>query len=250
MTSTPPSPRPEPPLAGWRGRSVRSALAPPPFSRVAVAGAAAVLAVGALGVVAGEEVLVAALLVLPPLVVALTGRWGDTLLVAALALASVLVSPLLEDTMQLAISLVLVLAGGIVAIAVAVARTGSAVALERFRLLVGVADVADRADGPDELVEGVLDLLVPALGDVAAVDVMLGGERRRIGARVADGIDPEVARCDGAAAPAARRGAQQRGLDGRRRGEAGPSRRPAARGRGELPARRGAAARGWASAPR
>ena len=37
-----------------------------------------------------------------------------------------------------------------------------------------------------------LDLLVPALGDVAAVDVMLAGERRRIGARVAPGIDPEV----------------------------------------------------------
>ena len=167
-------------------------LAPPPFSRAAVAGVAAVLALTALSVLAGEEVLVAALLVLPPLVVALTGHWGDTLLVAALSLASVLVWPLLEETMQFAISVALVLAGGVVAIAVAVARTGSAVALERFRLLVGAADVADRANGSDELVEGVLDLLVPALGDVAAVDVMLGGERRRIGARVAEGIDPEV----------------------------------------------------------
>ena len=192
MTSTPPSPRPEGALAGWRGWSVRSAFAPRPFSRGAIAGVAAVLALGVLEVIAGEEVLVAALLVLPPLVVALTGRWGDTLLVAALALALVLASLLVEDAMQLAISIVLVLAGGIVAVAVAVARTGSVVALERFRLLVGVADVADRADGPDELVEGVLDLLVPVLGDVSAVDVILGGERLRIGARVAPGIDPEV----------------------------------------------------------
>ena len=49
-----------------------------------------------------------------------------------------------------------------------------------------------------------LDLLVPALGDVAAVDVMLGGERRRIGARVGPGVDPEGRR-DGAAPPARRR---------------------------------------------
>ena len=192
MTSPPLSPRPETPLTGRHAWGVRSALAPRPFSRGAIAGVAAVLALAVLEVVAGEEVLVAALLVLPPQVVALNGRWGDTLLVAALALATVLAMPLVQDTMQLAISIVLVLAGGIVAVAVAIARTGSAVALERFRLLVGVADVADRASGPDELVEGVLDLLVPALGDVAAVDAILGGERRRIGTRVAPGIDPEV----------------------------------------------------------
>ena len=90
MTSTAPSPRPEAALAGWRGRGVRWPARP--FSRGAIAGVAAVLALGGvLEVVAGEEVLVAALLVLPPLVVALTGRWGDALLVAALALAVVLV---------------------------------------------------------------------------------------------------------------------------------------------------------------
>jgi len=48
-----------------------SALAPAPFSRAAWAGVAAVLALGVLDLVAGEEVLIAVLLVLPPLVVAL-----------------------------------------------------------------------------------------------------------------------------------------------------------------------------------
>ena len=152
--------------------------------------------------------------------------------------------------MQLAISIVLVLAGGIVAVAVAVARTGSVVALERFRLLVGVADVADRADGPDELVEGVLDLLVPVLGDVAAVDVILAGERLRIGARVAARGRSGGARGHGAAARAERRGAQQRGVDGRRRGAAGAPRRRAARGRGAVAARCRAARGPRASAPR
>ena len=78
------------------------------------------------------------------------------------------VAPLLGDAMQLAISIVLVLAGGAVAVAVAVARAAAVASLERFRLLAGVADVADRAEGRhDELVSGALDLLVPALGDVA-----------------------------------------------------------------------------------
>ena len=180
MTSTAPS-RPEP-----------SSLAPAPFSRAALYGVAAVLALGVLEVVAGEEVLVAALLVLPPLVVALTGRWGDTLVVAGLALAVVLLVPLLGDAIQMAVALVLVLAGGVVAMAVAVVRAGSAVQLERFRLLVGVADAADRADSHDALVGGVLDLLVPALGDVATIDVVRAGQRTRVGARVAPGIDPAV----------------------------------------------------------
>jgi PAS domain S-box-containing protein len=189
MTSTTRS-RPEATtLAG-----VRSALAPAPFSRAALAGVGAVLALGALEVVAGEEVLVAALLGLPPLVVGLTGRWGDTLLVAALALAVVLIVPLLGDAMQLAVAIVLVLAGGIVAIAVAVARAASAASLERFRLLAAVADVADRAEGRhDELVSGVLDLVVPSLGDVGTIDVLQGGAQRRIGARTGPGVDPDVA---------------------------------------------------------
>ena len=180
MTSTAPS-RPD-----------RSALAPAPFSRAAWAGVAAVLALGVLEVVAGEEVLVAALLVLPPLVVALTARWGDTLLVAALALAVVLIVPLLDDAIQMTVALVLVLAGGVVALAVAVMRAGTAAQLERFRLLVGVADAADRADGLEALVEAVLDLLVPTLGDVATIDVVLAGRRSRIGARVGPGVEPGV----------------------------------------------------------
>ena len=192
MTSAQPS-RLESALTGWRGGGARSVLAPAPFSRAAVAGVAAVLALGVLELAAGEEVLVAVLLVLPPLVVALSGHWGDTLLVAALALAVALVVPVIGDEMQHASAVVLVIAGGLVALAVAAARAGSVVALERFRLLVGVADVADRAHGRhDALVPGVFDLLVPTFGDVVTVDVIRSGVRRRIGARVGPEIDPEV----------------------------------------------------------
>ncbi len=96
--------------------------------------------------------------------------------------------------MQQAVAIVLVLAGGIVAAAVAVTRAAATASLERFRLLAGAADVADAAEGRhDDLVSGVLDLLVPSLGDVAAIDVLRGGARRRIGARTGPGVDPEVA---------------------------------------------------------
>ncbi|HET8950595.1 MAG TPA: hypothetical protein VFN44_08790, partial [Solirubrobacteraceae bacterium] len=191
MTS-PPLPRPDAPLAGWRAAGVRSGLAPAPLSRASVGGVAAVLALGALEVLAGGEVLVSALLVLPPLAVALTGHWGDTLLVAAFALLVSLTAPLLGDSMQQAVAPVLVLAGGTLAVALALARAGSAVTIERFRLLVGVADAADRADGHDALVEEVLGLLVPALGDVAAVDVLRRGRRTRIGTRAGPGVPPAV----------------------------------------------------------
>jgi PAS domain S-box-containing protein len=174
---------------------VRSALAPAPFSRVVVAGAAAVAVLGVLDVLAGAETLIGVLLVLPPLVVALTGRWGDTAVVALLSLAIVLATPLYRDAMgarDYAVPLILVAAGGIVAMAVAMARAGTAVALERFRLLVGVADAAEDAPSPEELVEAVLDLLVPALGDVGAVDAILAGRQRRLGARIAADVDPAV----------------------------------------------------------
>ena len=137
------------------------------------------------------------LLVLPPLVVALTGRWGDTAVVAVLALAIVLTSPLYRDEIRArdyAVPLLLVIAGGVVAMAVAMARTGTAVALERFRLLVGVADAAEDAPDPEQLVDAVLDLVVPRMGDVGAVDAVLAGQQRRLGARVAAGIEPDVKR--------------------------------------------------------
>src|SRR4051794_27352773 len=142
MTSTRPSPTADAPLAGLRGWSVRSALAPAPFSRSVLAGIAAVVLIETVDLATGVSLVVGALLVLAPLVVALTGRWGDTLVVALAAVAAPLFGALVSDEMSargLAIPLILAIAGGLVAIAVAMAQAGAAVALGRFRLLVGVA---------------------------------------------------------------------------------------------------------------
>ena len=60
------------------------------------AGLAAELAVGALDAVTSAAVLISALLVLPPLVVSLTGRWGDTAVIVLVALAIVLGKPVVS----------------------------------------------------------------------------------------------------------------------------------------------------------
>jgi PAS domain S-box-containing protein len=165
MTAAPPSASPEQRLAGL---DLRSVLAPAPFSRVVLLGAGAALALAALEAIVGAELLIAGLLVLPPLVVALTGRWGDTVAVAVLVVALVAASPAWHDDMgapdHLLVSLLLVLAGGAVAVVVAAARTGSSVALARFRLLAAVGDASGRPT-QGEFTAALRELLVPSFAD-------------------------------------------------------------------------------------
>src|SRR4051812_634431 len=192
MHSTTPSPA-ETILPGWRDWSVRSALAAPPFSAVLVAGVAAELALGALDALTSAAVLVSALLVLPPLVVSLTGRWGDTAALALLAPAIVLAAPVVSGMAgeeDVVVPLLLVLLGGAVAIAVALVRAGTAIALARFGLLLRLAEASDRAQGPEELADAALDLLAPGMGDVAIIDAVLGDEHRRLGVRAGPSVAP------------------------------------------------------------
>jgi serine phosphatase RsbU (regulator of sigma subunit)/PAS domain-containing protein len=175
---------------------VRSVLAPTPFSRAGPAGVAAVVVLGLFDIAMGAEIVFATLLVLPPLFVALTGRWGDTTVVALSSLGVVLSSPLWIDGIDAEsfyIPLVLVLAGGVVAMAAAIVRFQTEVALARFGLLVGVADAGERSVGSEALVEALLDVLVPAFGDVASLEALRAGEQRRLGVRIAPGVAPDVA---------------------------------------------------------
>ena len=170
-------------------------LAASPFSVMLAAGLAAELAVGALDAVTGAAALISALLVLPPLVVSLTGRWGDTAVIVLVALALVLVKPVVSTTTEfhhVAIPLLLVLLGGAVAIAVALVRAATAIALARFGLLMRLADAVEAARGPEELIDEVLDLVVPGMGDIAMIDAMIGGEPRRLGVRGALGVPPQA----------------------------------------------------------
>jgi len=182
------SERPSTPADAALGRSVRSVLAPAPLSMHALTGAAAELALGALTVATDSHLAVAALLVLPPLVVALSGRWGDTALVALLAIAFILIGP--TPTVAAGV----VAAGGVVALATALVRAGNMAALERFRLLVGVADAAERASGPGAVKAATTRVLVPAFAEHAEiggaagdVTVPLRVQGREIGALALSG---------------------------------------------------------------
>jgi GAF domain-containing protein len=159
MTSERPSTTADASL-GW---SVRSVLAPSPLSQQALAGIAAVLVVGAVDVWLGTDIVLAALLALPALVVALAGRWGDTALAALLGVAIVLA------TGPTASEAVVVAGGGVVAIALALVRVANVVSLERFRLLVAVADASERASSPEEVREAVAGVLVPAFAGSASI---------------------------------------------------------------------------------
>ena len=75
-------------------------LAPSPFSVMLAAGLAAELAVGVLDAVTSTEVLISTLLVLPPLVVSMIGRWGDTAVIALVAFAIVLGKPLVSKNVS------------------------------------------------------------------------------------------------------------------------------------------------------
>ncbi len=137
------SARPSTPADASLGWSARSVLAPPPLTARALLGVAAVLAIGAVDLVVGTDIVLAALLVAAG---AGRSRWpdagADTAVVALLGVAIVPIGGASAE------EVVLVVAGGAVAVAVAIVRTGTAVALERFRLLVGVADASERASAP------------------------------------------------------------------------------------------------------
>ncbi len=162
--------RRSPTAEGVAGLDLRSVLAPAPFSRALAFALVAELALGAADAALGAEVVIAALLVFPPLVMAMTARVGDTAVAALVAVAVAGAGPFTGamEAGDVVVSLLVVAAGGIVAVVVAVARTGTAVALERFRLLSGVAAAADRPT-QSEFTGAVREVLVPAFADAVGV---------------------------------------------------------------------------------
>ena len=137
--------RRSPTAEGVAGLDLRSVLAPAPFSRALAFALVAELALGAADAALGAEVVIAALLVFPPLVMAMTARVGDTAVAALVAVAIAGAGPFTGamEAGDVVVSLLVVAAGGIVAVVVAVARTGTAVALDSFRF--GQGDFIARA---------------------------------------------------------------------------------------------------------
>jgi serine phosphatase RsbU (regulator of sigma subunit) len=67
-------------------------------------------------------------------------------------------------------------------------------AQRRFQILAEIAAVSDAAGSLEETFEAICDILVPAVADFCAIDVIEAGEPRRAALRVAPGAGPEVER--------------------------------------------------------
>jgi serine phosphatase RsbU (regulator of sigma subunit)/PAS domain-containing protein len=134
-----------------------------------------------------SSVLVAALL-LGPLVVALLAGPRETAIVALFGVAVAVAGGAWNDEFGSAeywIRLAVLVAGSVLATVGAGARRRTSLTLDRFELLAAVGEVADGSLALAETVERVLDILVPALGDLCVIDGRnADGSLRRLGARV------------------------------------------------------------------
>ena len=118
----------------------------------------------------------AASLAIVTLLVALAGRIGDTLAVAGVSAVAGVVSGTWNGfALSWGYAVFAILAGGVLALLVALLRANAVINDRRLALLRDLLELADRPQDVEQLGERILALLVPAFADAAALDS--GGER-------------------------------------------------------------------------
>ena len=174
--------------------ATRSVLAPAPWSRWLWVGLAAVAALTALDVAVDRQVVLAGALAAVALAVGLLGHRGDALVVGAAALVAALGATAWDagDATEQAIAIAVTATAGVTAFVTAVLRDAAAASARQFALLRGLAELADGASSVETTIDRVLDLLVPAVADVCALDLVIDHEQVRLGARVAGGEGGEL----------------------------------------------------------
>ena len=174
--------------------ATRSVLAPAPWSRWLWVGLAAVAALTALDVAVDRQVVLAGALAAVALAVGLLGHRGDALVIGAAALVAALGATAWDagDATEQAIAIAVTATAGVTAFVTAVLRDAAAASARQFALLRGLAELADGASSVETTIDRVLDLLVPAVADVCALDLVIDHEQVRLGARVAGGEGGEL----------------------------------------------------------
>src|SRR6476660_8500846 len=125
----------------------------------------------------------ASTVVLAPFVVSLLTSPRDTALVEAAAVLSAAISPLWNHNfgeVDYLVRLGVVVAGSAFAIAGAQGRARQARDRVRFQMLSGVAEISEHGAGVDETLETLGDILVPAIADVCAIDLLRDGKLQRL----------------------------------------------------------------------
>ena len=165
---------------------MRSALAPPLWSRRLPAGLLGIAVIVTLDIAVGSRVALGSALAVIALAVGFLGERGDTIVVASCCVAAAALSGLWgEWDAAWTVTLVVVAASSVSAVLVSLLR---AAAITTRRQLDLLRDLAGLTGGPRsvvELAEALLDLLVPAYADVATLDLSIQDLDRRVGARVA-----------------------------------------------------------------
>src|SRR4051812_17760900 len=162
----------------------RSVLAPPVWSRWAAVGLAGVALVAAADVAVGSRVALASALAVVSLGVGAGGRRGGAMAVAGTAGGHAALGGGWDDWgLRYAIVLVVVVASSAVGVVVAIGRAQAEATERQLGLLRALLALGRGAADVGTLVDRVLDLLVPALADLAWLDLRLEGEPRRLGAR-------------------------------------------------------------------
>jgi len=183
----PPGPRPV------SGLWVRSALAPPDWSRWTALGIAAIAAVEVAELIVGAHAGIAATFGVVALLVGFMGGRGDAVAVAAVAPVAAALAGLLHgwDTTW-TVTLVVVAACSLAAVLVSLLRATAVTTTRQLALLRDLTRLGRTARELQALADTLLDILVPNFADAAALDLAVHGYAGRFGVRVATPDAPRV----------------------------------------------------------
>ena len=125
----------------------------------------------------------ASTVVLAPFVVSLLTSPRGTAIVGAVAVLSAVLSALWNHNfgeVDYIVRLAVVVAGTAFALAGARSRARLARDRVRFQMLTGVAETSERGAGVDGTLEALSDILVPAIADVCAIDLLREEKLQRL----------------------------------------------------------------------
>jgi serine phosphatase RsbU (regulator of sigma subunit)/PAS domain-containing protein len=183
-------PAPNPVQRLW----IRSALAPPAWTRWLALGVAGIVAVLVAEVVLGEHAALGSALAVVAIAVGLWGGRGDAITVAVACIAAAALSGLFGTwDAPWTLTVVVVAAASVAAVLVALLRATAVTTARQLALLRDLARLAGGDRGVPEIVEALLDLIVPAYADISIIDLAIPGYERRAGVRVAG---PERSRAE------------------------------------------------------
>jgi PAS domain S-box-containing protein len=135
-------------------------------------------------VAVGSQHVLASALAIVALIVGVAGHRGDAAATAAVAIVAAALSGFWDEWgAPYTIALVVVVATSVIAMLLALVRVSASVSRRQVALLRRLLEFADGSD-VDLIGDQLLDLLVPDLADSCALDLIVDGRDRRLGARV------------------------------------------------------------------